>query len=126
MKSKRKRAFQQLRQELDENDYKHKLSNSDRDWLYKFYFEYYQGEFSDEGALHAQESQKECKQRHYINRRQLHNVGGDVLEKAIDQAYKAQGNPGAAHRYYLREDYATFHEKEDNEHDILEKLDKLV
>jgi hypothetical protein len=106
-KMKYKRSFKILRQEMAQIDYWDQLGAEEKEYLVRFLFEYYQGDFDGEHDLHPEELQKECKDRHNASRRQIHSVGGNLLVESAATARKRSttksGKP--SNRAYTPEDY---------------------
>lgn len=99
-----KRARKDLKNELREIDYWGKLTHIEKEFLTKFMFEYYQGDF-DPDAIHPKALHKDCKDREQRHRRQLHAVDAEEVKRRAVSAQQAQNNPRTANRYYTPYDY---------------------
>lgn len=105
------------RDQLKEIDYLSKLSPEEREYVLKFYKEYYNGEFNHEDPIHPEELRKDCYERNNASKRQLHSVSNEMLEEAERLAYKKQHSP-LRWRFYIPSDY------DPNRHNIHMKDDE--
>ena len=92
------------RDQLKDIDYLNKLSPSEREWIIKFYKEYYNGEFNHPDPIHPKELRKDCYDRNNASKRQLHSVSNETLEAAERFAYLKQ-NTTLKWQFYIPADY---------------------
>lgn len=122
---KRRRTLRHTAYQLNEIDYKRKLSPKELEYLTQFMYEYYQADFNFDTPLHPPELYKDCRDRNNSTKWQWHNIGEDLKSQADHRARNRKGwARGRWSGNYTLDDYTQnkletgIYEEEDDENEV--------